>query len=82
MTPLPQRHIESVPGVPQALEMAKTNTDPRDYAAAMSLKLTEKALRPLSTLSAFGAVRKHKSGRTGLMSCDLLSTGIPSPKAP
>lgn len=82
MTPLPQRQNESVPGVPQALEMAKTNADARVCAAAVSLKLTENALQPLTSLSAFGTARKHKSGRTGLMSCNLLPTAIPSPKAP
>lgn len=81
MIPLPQRHTETFPGVPQALEMAKINADAGDYAVAVSLKLIENALKPLSTLSAFEAVRKHKSERTGLMSCNLLPTAISSPKA-
>lgn len=77
MIPLPQRQIETFPGVPQALlsslEMTKPNADARGCAAAAaSLKLTKNALKPLSTLSAFGAVRKQKPGRTDLMSYNLL----------
>lgn len=85
MIPLPQRHIETFPGVPQALlsrmEMAKTNADARGYAAAVSLKLTENALKSLSSLSAFGALRKLKPGRTGLMSyiCHEIYCPQPSP---
>lgn len=83
MMPLLQRHIETFPGVPQALlsslEMAKTDADARGYAAAVSLKLTENALKPLSTLSAFGAVRKHKPGRTSLMSCICHEIYCPQP---
>lgn len=76
MMPLPQRHIGTFPGVPQALlsslEMTKPNADARDCAAAVSLKPTENAPKPLSTLSAFGAIRKQKPGRADLMSCNLL----------